>query len=104
MAMRFGIFVATSQAIGPLGSGLWRVRILRRHRAAASAPTPPARSEIRSVKGSDEQSLETSGALHPQTLEIGMSVRQSGHRGLSEHAERRSHDDGGDTQAMSDHG
>src|ERR1043166_6331209 len=68
MATRLGILVAPFEPVGPFRSGFRRVRVLRRRRPAAAATTStraPGR-EMRSVERADEQSLNSTGALHPQ--------------------------------------
>jgi hypothetical protein len=46
-------------------------------------PRPPRATggEVRPVERSDEQPLESAGALHPQALQIGMTISQPRQRG-----------------------
>jgi hypothetical protein len=86
MAMRLRIFVPAPHAVLFLCCGLRSVLIPWRSKAsgtaAGAAPAAPAsaatRGEIRPIQRTDEETLKSARALHPEALQVGMSVRKAG--------------------------
>jgi hypothetical protein len=82
MTTRLGILVSPPNPVLSLRFGRRRIFVRPSSASGAAAPSAALRRKIRSVQRADEQALKSAGALHPQALQVGVSVRQSAYSRL----------------------